>query len=58
MDDCRRRIARFERLIEQSRAKGRDAHQSEQVLRNLKELHVVYQDRHRAVADGLARSPL
>jgi hypothetical protein len=58
IDECRKRIALFEGLIEQDRTEGRDTGDSEQVLRNLKELHAVYRDHHRVVAEGLARSRL
>jgi glutaminase len=58
MSESSDRIAELEGIVEQLRSKGRDVVRTEQVLRNMRELHQVYMDHYRVVVDGLNRSSL
>jgi hypothetical protein len=53
---CTARIAHLEVLLERSRSNGHDTGPTEQMLRNMHELHGVYEDYHQALVGGLKRS--
>jgi division protein CdvB (Snf7/Vps24/ESCRT-III family) len=52
------RIASLETILERSRSNGRETGPTEQLLRNMRELHRVYDDYRQTIVDGLNRTPL
>jgi hypothetical protein len=56
MGECSARIANLETILDRSRSKGYEVGPTEQVLRNMRELHRVYDDYRQAIVDGLNRS--
>ena len=58
MLECDARIANLETILERSRSQGYDVGPTEDVLRNMRELHRLYDDYRQTIADALDRSPL
>jgi hypothetical protein len=58
MGECSARIANLETLLDRSRSNGYEVGPTEQVLRNMRELHRVYDDYRQSIVDGLNRASL
>jgi hypothetical protein len=56
MGECSARIASMEKILDRSRSNGHEVGPTEQVLRNMRELHRVYDDYRQTVLDRLDRS--
>ena len=52
------RISNLETILERSKSHGYETGPTERVLRNMRELHRVYEDYRQTIVDGLNRSQL